>query len=133
MFPVYSVTNVPGLYHERANRRLHSSAARSEEHCAVAGEPRSLDCLSTNNLMGLEIRQATAADVDTVSSILLEAANWLKDRDMPMWRVNELLPERVADDVRDGLFFLGDSSGEPGRHDQVSALGPGILAGRSRT
>jgi GNAT superfamily N-acetyltransferase len=62
--------------------------------------------------MGLKIRQATAADVDTVSSILLEAAKWLQDREMSMWRANELLPERVANDVRNGLFFVGESSGE---------------------
>jgi GNAT superfamily N-acetyltransferase len=63
--------------------------------------------------MGIEIRRATAADVDTVSSILLEAANWLKERDVPMWRANELLPERIAKDVREGLFFLGEHTGEP--------------------
>ena len=40
--------------------------------------------------MEIEIRQAAATDVDTVSSILLEAATWLKERDMPMWRANEL-------------------------------------------
>jgi len=40
--------------------------------------------------MGIEVRLAAAADVDTVSSILLEAANWLEERDMPMWRANEL-------------------------------------------
>jgi hypothetical protein len=72
-------------------------------------KPYLLDCLSTNNLMGIEIRQATAADVDTVSSILLEAANWLKERGMPMWRANELLPERIANDVRDGLFFVANA------------------------
>jgi GNAT superfamily N-acetyltransferase len=63
--------------------------------------------------MGIKIRQATAADVDTVSSILIEAANWLEKRDMPMWRANELLPERIAKDVREGLFFLGERMGEP--------------------
>jgi GNAT superfamily N-acetyltransferase len=63
--------------------------------------------------MDIEIRQATAADVATVSSILLEAANWLEERDMPMWRANELLPERVAKDVSEGLFFLGEDTGEP--------------------
>ena len=63
--------------------------------------------------MEIEIRQAMAADVDTVSSILLEAANWLTERDMSMWRANELLPEHVAKGVSEGLFFLGERSGEP--------------------
>jgi GNAT superfamily N-acetyltransferase len=61
----------------------------------------------------IEVRQATAADVNTVSSILLEAATWLKERDMAMWRAHELLPENIAKDVRAGLFFLGEHTGEP--------------------
>jgi GNAT superfamily N-acetyltransferase len=63
--------------------------------------------------MGIEIRQATAADTDTVSSILVEAADWLTESDMPMWRANELLPQRIAKDVEEGLFFLGELMGEP--------------------
>ena len=63
--------------------------------------------------MGIEVRLAAAADVDTVSIILLEAANWLEERDMPMWRANELRPERITMDVREGLFFLGELTGEP--------------------
>lgn len=63
--------------------------------------------------MGIEVRLAAAADVDTVSSILLEAASWLEERDMPMWRANELRPERITKDVREGLFFLGELTGEP--------------------
>ena len=62
--------------------------------------------------MGIEVRQATVADVNTVSSILLEAANWLKERHIPMWRANELLPERIAKDAREGLLFLGEQAGE---------------------
>src|SRR5438477_4416045 len=63
--------------------------------------------------MEIEIRRASSADVDTVSSILLEAANWLQERGMPMWRANELLSERIAEDVAQGLFFLGEHTGEP--------------------
>jgi GNAT superfamily N-acetyltransferase len=63
--------------------------------------------------MTIEIRQATAVDVATVSSILVEAANWLSECGMPMWRADELLPDRIAMDIRDGLFFLGEREGEP--------------------
>jgi GNAT superfamily N-acetyltransferase len=63
--------------------------------------------------MGIDVRLAAAVDVDTVSSILLEAANWLEERDMSMWRANELCPERITKDVREGLFFLGELTGEP--------------------
>jgi GNAT superfamily N-acetyltransferase len=63
--------------------------------------------------MKIAIRQATSADVDTVSSVLLEAANWLKECHMEMWRANELHPERIAKDVREGSFFLCERMGEP--------------------
>lgn len=62
--------------------------------------------------MEIEIRQALAADADTVSAILVEAADWLTEREMPLWRANELLPSRIADDVGEGLFFLGERLGE---------------------
>jgi len=60
-----------------------------------------------------EVRQAVPADIDTVSAILVEAANWLEGRNMRMWRANELLPERIAKDVNEGLFFLALCEGEP--------------------
>ena len=62
--------------------------------------------------MEIEIRQALAADADTVSAILVEATDWLTEREMPLWRANELLPSRIADDVGAGLFFLGEHLGE---------------------
>ena len=58
------------------------------------------------------VRRAEAADVDTVSSILLEAAAWLEARGMPMWRADELHPERLASDVGAGLFFLASVDGD---------------------
>ena len=56
----------------------------------LAAERHGVRLPSINDPMEIEIRQAAATDVDTVSSILLEAATWLKERDMPMWRANEL-------------------------------------------
>jgi GNAT superfamily N-acetyltransferase len=58
------------------------------------------------------IRQALPGDAETVSSILLEAAEWLRERDIPMWRADELSPERIAIDVAEGCFFLARSGGE---------------------
>ena len=63
--------------------------------------------------MAIEVRQAVAADADTVSAILVEAANWLEEREMRMWRANELLPERLSKDVDEGLFFLAEHAGSP--------------------
>jgi GNAT superfamily N-acetyltransferase len=65
-----------------------------------------------NPLMRLSIRQATARDVDEVAGILREAARWLEESGMAMWREDELLPIRIADDVRSGLFFLAECDGE---------------------
>lgn len=62
--------------------------------------------------MRLSIRQATARDLDEVAEILREAARWLEESGMAMWREEELLPIRIAEDVRSGLFFLAECNGE---------------------
>jgi GNAT superfamily N-acetyltransferase len=62
--------------------------------------------------MRIDVRQATPADVETVSSILLEAARWLEHRGTPMWRDSELTPDRITKDVTEGLLFLGENRGE---------------------
>jgi GNAT superfamily N-acetyltransferase len=63
--------------------------------------------------METQIRHATEADIEVVSAILREAADWLTDQRMPMWRADELLPERIAHDVRSGQFYLGERAGAP--------------------
>jgi GNAT superfamily N-acetyltransferase len=62
--------------------------------------------------MPLSIRQATLQDIDAVADILREAARWLEESGMAMWRDDELSPVRIAEDVRSGLFFLAESDGE---------------------
>ncbi len=52
------------------------------------------------------ISQALPCETESVSSILLEAADWLRERDIPMWRSDELSPERITLDVAEGHFFL---------------------------
>ncbi|MDB6020226.1 MAG: Ribosomal protein acetylase RimI and related acetyltransferase [Pedosphaera sp.] len=59
------------------------------------------------------IRPATPPDIDTIADILGEAARWLEQSGMPMWRDNELTVERVTADVTAGLFYLAECSGEP--------------------
>ena len=58
------------------------------------------------------ISQALPREAESVSSILLEAADWLRERDIPMWRSDELSPERIALDVANGHFFLARAAGE---------------------
>jgi GNAT superfamily N-acetyltransferase len=59
------------------------------------------------------IRQATPHDVDTICDILGEAARWLTEAGMTMWRDNELTAARITDDVAANLFFLAEFDGEP--------------------
>lgn len=54
----------------------------------------------------IEISRALPGDIESVSSILLEAADWLRERQIPMWRADELSRERIAADVDAGYFFL---------------------------
>jgi GNAT superfamily N-acetyltransferase len=63
--------------------------------------------------MDVSIRQATPQDLETVSSILLEAAQWLDDTGKHMWRDGEIVPERIAANLADGIFFLAECDGEP--------------------
>jgi GNAT superfamily N-acetyltransferase len=63
--------------------------------------------------MQLSIRQATPQDIDAVAEILGEAARWLDECGMPMWRQDELLPNYIAAEVRSGQFFLAECDGVP--------------------
>jgi hypothetical protein len=63
----------------------------------------------------IEVKQASLADVVIVSSILKEAASWLRTTGRPMWRDDELNPDRIHQDVQNGLFYLAlyDEAAEP--------------------
>jgi GNAT superfamily N-acetyltransferase len=58
------------------------------------------------------IRQAKPYEAALVSDILGEAARWLDQRGMRLWRDDELLPSAIASDVAAGLFFLAECGGE---------------------
>jgi GNAT superfamily N-acetyltransferase len=60
-----------------------------------------------------QIRQATPQDAEVVADILKEAARWLEQAGMPLWREDELEPARIGADVSVGLFFLAEYSGDP--------------------
>ena len=60
----------------------------------------------------IKIRRATMRDIESVSSVLTEAAQWLRERGMPMWRNKELTAERISSDVTAGQFFLAECAGE---------------------
>jgi len=57
------------------------------------------------------IRQAMPQDAENVIGILGEAARWLEQRGMAMWRDDELLPGRTVADINAGLFFVAEWEG----------------------
>ena len=57
------------------------------------------------------IRQVTGLDSGMVADILSEAARWLDQSGMSMWRADELLPANVTADVDAGLFFIAECNG----------------------
>ena len=59
------------------------------------------------------IRLATDQEVALVSEILTEAARWLQESSMPLWREDELEPSRIADELAAELFFVAVCSGTP--------------------
>jgi GNAT superfamily N-acetyltransferase len=56
----------------------------------------------------LQIRQATTQDAEVVSDILREAAHWLEQAGMPLWREEHIGVAHILDDVRAGIFFLAE-------------------------
>lgn len=58
------------------------------------------------------IRRAEPADTNLVSAVLIDAATWLRERGMPMWKADELSALRIADEVAGGLFFIAEVEGE---------------------
>lgn len=57
------------------------------------------------------IRRATGQDTAEVSDILKEAARWLDQSGMPLWREGELEPASIAADVANDLFFIAEHLG----------------------
>jgi hypothetical protein len=49
--------------------------------------------------VGVQIRYALKNDMANVAAVLTEASEWLCERGMPMWKGDELLPERITNDV----------------------------------
>ena len=62
--------------------------------------------------MKIVIRQAMPKDVKIVSDILGEAARWLDQNGMSLWKAGELSPTSIGNDVNDSLFFLAECNGE---------------------
>jgi GNAT superfamily N-acetyltransferase len=58
------------------------------------------------------IALAEPSEAHLVSEILVEAATWVDQRGVPMWKLDELKPERISAEVAQGLFALAWVEGE---------------------
>ncbi len=62
--------------------------------------------------MTLDVRRATAADLELVAVVLNEAAAWLAGHGEAIWAPDELSAATLAPDVRAGYFYVGFVDGE---------------------
>src|SRR5215211_7670926 len=61
----------------------------------------------------IRVLQARASDLDTVSSILEEAAQWLVSRDIDQWQPGSFSHQRIADRIERGEMYLAELGGQP--------------------
>ena len=93
----------------QASTPLNFSSRNSGKRFVSSGHAdTALPCPRYATSMSLRVRQATAADTDEVVSILREAALWLEAQGVPLWRTDELDADRLADEVGEGLCFVGN-------------------------
>jgi len=61
----------------------------------------------------IRVLQARASDLDTVLSILEEAAQWLVSRDIDQWQPGSFSHQRIADRIERGEMYLAELGGQP--------------------
>src|SRR5262245_44606640 len=66
--------------------------------------------------MGSRVRQATIDDLNTVTDVLHEAADWIDRQGLTLWSLSELSLSQISQDIHDGLFFIGE------REDHVAGV-----------
>src|SRR5437660_11881337 len=80
-------------------------------HVGHPGHDSLCQCRAGQIMESVNIRQATDQDSNFVIDVLREAAQWLEERGIALWRGREWASEGIAADVADGLFFIADCSG----------------------
>jgi GNAT superfamily N-acetyltransferase len=61
----------------------------------------------------LQIRKAKPEDTEVVAEILREAARWLEQSGMPLWREEELNSAGIAASIAEGQYFIAENAGNP--------------------
>jgi GNAT superfamily N-acetyltransferase len=64
-------------------------------------------------LAGLRIEAVSETDLASASEILVEAARWLMARGEPLWKPEDLVPQRLRGEAEAGFLHLGWLEGEP--------------------
>lgn len=100
------VATVDGRVHETSVWRDKSGRTLLPVPKAIRGMKGHGDMVTVSLTLRVTIRQAASSDLEAISSILREAAEWLRSRGAPMWRDEELAETRIASDVDAGLFFV---------------------------
>jgi GNAT superfamily N-acetyltransferase len=67
--------------------------------------------LKSSKMSKISVAPATSDDLSTVVSILSEAANWLEQKNMPLWTKELISPEIVSQDIASGLFYIATLEG----------------------
>ena len=62
---------------------------------------------------GLRIAPVEPATLEIASGVLVEAARWLIDRGQPLWRPEDLVAERLVEEVEEGTLHLAWLGDEP--------------------
>jgi hypothetical protein len=52
------------------------------------------------------VRQATLDDLITVSDILTEAAEWLEQKNMGLWKEEHISLSAIRQDIESGIFYI---------------------------
>lgn len=63
--------------------------------------------------MNIEITQATVSDLNAVSAILTEAAEWLLTKGGTFWLGDEIAEDRIHHDIQAGSFYIAHRDGYP--------------------
>lgn len=81
------------------------------------------------------IRMASIEEVDLVSDILCEAAEWLTAKREPLWCAGELAAEKISGDVASGMFYIAwvgnDAAGVFKFQTEDKLVWPDVPAGES--
>jgi len=72
-----------------------------------------ISVLAEESMTEIRIKKAIETDTETVASILQEAANWLVCKGTPLWRADELTPDKIREDVRRGMFWIAKCGDYP--------------------